>query len=92
MYTHKRQTQAPEGLVPLTLPLLESMDWLVVLVYDDVFHIEDGQQGQEQAAILVVSHTPTIVALSRQICEGRQRQLLIVIQEHLGTQADWPSH
>ena len=57
------------------------------IIVNDVMAVEDGEHADQQSAVPVISDTPPIVALSSQVGEGFERQLIIVIQEHL-----WSRH
>lgn len=56
---------------------------VVTGVLDDVLIVEVSQDGQEEAAVPVICHPPTIVTLSSQICDGLKGNLLILIHEEL---------
>ena len=55
----------------------------VIIVVHNGFAVENGQEAEQQSPVPVISHTPSIVALSRQIGQRIQGHILIVIQEHL---------
>lgn len=56
---------------------------VVVGVLNDVRIVEVTQDGQEEAAVPVICHPPTIVTLSSQICDGLKGNILILIHKEL---------
>ena len=55
----------------------------VIIVVHDGFAVENGQEAEQQSPVPVISHTASIVALSRQVGQRIQGHILVVIQEHL---------
>lgn len=56
---------------------------VVAGVLNDVLVVEVTQDGQEEAAVPVICHPPTIVTLSSQICDGLKGNILILIHKEL---------
>ena len=65
----------------------------MVVICDNLKAVEDREQGDEESAIPVISHTTTIVALACEVGQSLQREVFILVQEHLGGGGDgtWKS-
>ena len=58
----------------------------VTIVVNNIFAVEDGEKGDQQPPVPVICHTTAIVALSCQVDQSVQWELLVLIQEHLNHQ------
>ena len=56
---------------------------LVAGLLDHVLVVEVSQHGEQCAAVPVVCHTTTVVALTCQVADRIKRHLVILIDEHL---------
>ena len=55
----------------------------MVVIIDNVLAVEDGEKGYKETSIPVISYPASIITLTSQIGEGIQRNLFILVKEHL---------
>ena len=55
----------------------------MLVVSNNLLAVEDGEKRDKQSSVPVICDTTAIVTLARQVSQGIQWQLLVLVQEHL---------
>ena len=63
--------------------MIEACGLLVVVVSDNLLAVEDGEEGDKESAVPVISHPAPVVTLAGEVAEGIQGKVLVIIEEHL---------